>query len=159
MIDLDRERTLIRERVLGWALACPEILPKVDLGRDLELSLGPQGLDLARVQGMRCLAQALTIGLTSRLGEDVFNTEHGFDGLNALIDEPNPILARERIRIAVIRVLRQDPRVRRIIDVQLGDGRLESPIPGSRDLDIRVAFETVSGEQASVELGKAVTNV
>lgn len=79
------------------------------------------------------------------------------------------MLMRERVRVAVIQVLRRDPRVRRIVDVQLADGRLEEggAAPAlaadadqderrrrSRELSVRVAFETVSGDQAAVDLGR-----
>ena len=51
----------------------------------------------------------------------MFDTGFGFDGLNALVEETNPVIARERVRVAVIQVLRRDPRVRRIVDLQLDD--------------------------------------
>lgn len=159
MIDLNRERELLNRRVLGWSLACEFIEPGIDLGRDIRLVQTAKGLDLASVSGMDNLAQVLEIALTTRLGDDLFNVQFGFDGLNALAEETNAVLMRERIRIAVILVLRKDPRIRRIVDVKLEDGRLEEPVPGgSRQLEVRVAFETVSGEQASINLGRVVTN-
>jgi phage baseplate assembly protein W len=152
MIDAEREREILRRRLLGHGLACTPV-SSVDPGRDLELVAGQHGLDLARVSGVDNLGQALQIALTTLLGSDVFNTEFGFDGLNALVRETDPILLRERVRIAVIQVLRRDPRIRRIVDVKLGDGRLEAPVPGDRALDVRVLFETVTGDQASADLG------
>ena len=154
--DVERERRLARRRLLGWAPACTPIQPGVDLGRDISLAAGPDGLDLARVEEVDALAQSLELALTTLLGSDVFNTQFGFDGLNALVEETNPILARERIRVAVIQVLRKEPRVRRILDVKLEDGRLNRPAIGARELDVRVSFETVAGEAAVVNLGKAV---
>lgn len=159
MISIDREKEILRIKALGWAPACEEIMPGVDLGRDLRLEAGRGGLDLARVEGMEALGQALAIALTTRLGDDVFNMRFGFDGLNAMVEETNPILVRERIRIAVIQVLRKEPLVRRIVDVNLsGDGRLEAPPAGIRELEVRVAFETVAGEQVSLILGKVTQN-
>jgi phage baseplate assembly protein W len=155
--DLD----LLRKQVLGWTLACAEIIPGLDLGRDLQLSAGPAGLDLARVEGIDALSQTLAIALTTRLGEDVFNTAFGFDGLNALVEETQPVMVRERVRIGVIKVLRKEPRIRRIVDVNLtGDGRLQPPPAGDprRTLEVRVVFETSSGEQAAVVLGKVTPN-
>jgi hypothetical protein len=67
-------------------------------------------------------------------------------------------MVRERVRISVIQLLQKEPRVRRIVDVKLDDGRLDPPVPGSRELDVRVVFETVSGDQARAELGKVIPN-
>jgi hypothetical protein len=130
----------------------------VDVGRDLVLARGPTGVDLAQVQGIDNLIQVLAIALTTLRGSDLFNTDFGFDGLNAMAEEVNPVLVRERIRVGIIQLLRRDPRVRRIVDVKLGDGRLESVGAGSRQLEVRVVFETVSGDQASVNLGGVTGN-
>lgn len=152
--------TTQRERALGWSLAFEPIAPGIDLGRDLRLVAGVNGLDLARVSSLDNLSQSLSVALTTLLGDDVFNRAFGFDGLNALVEETDPVLARERVRIAVIRVLRQDNRIRRIVDVNLsGDGRLAPPPAGSRVLDVRVVFETVTGEQAAVNLGRPIPHV
>jgi hypothetical protein len=159
MADSAHELRLLRRRLLGWGLACREIMPGADLGRDLELASGDGGRDLARVEGMDNLTQDLSIALTTLLGSDVFNTRLGFDGLNALVDETDPVLARERVRIGVIQVLRNDARVRRIVDVKLAGGQLELPSAGSRQLDITVTFETVAAEQATLALGKVIPNV
>jgi phage baseplate assembly protein W len=188
MADQDRERQLARDRMLGWSPAC-EPLDQVggatggplqtltgsgDLGRDLRLALGPNGRDLARVRGLDNLGQSLAIALTTLLGSDLFNTEFGFDGLNALVEETNPLLVRERVRVSVIQVLRRDPRVRQIVDVKLQDGRLD-PTGGtqssgndpeeaarqrlSRTLGVRVAFETITADQASIALGSITPGV
>lgn len=159
MIDIEREQQLLRRRLLGWGLICKPILPGIDLGRDLRLVAGLKGLDFARVEGIENLHQDLSIALTTLLGSDIFNIEFGFDGLNALAEETNPIMLRERVRIAVIQLLRKDPRIRRIVDVKLEDGQLEIPVPGSRELNVHVVFETVSGEQARVAIGKVIPNV
>jgi phage baseplate assembly protein W len=151
------EREQVRQRLLGWSIACEPIFPGSDVGRDLVLrGGGDTPLDLARVQSIDALGQSLSLALTTALGSDVFNTSFGFDGLNALADEPDPLIARERVRISVIKLLGSDPRVRRIVDVDLGDGRLGRPPAGSRVLDVNVAFETVSLDQASVNLGRVV---
>jgi phage baseplate assembly protein W len=147
------------------------ILPGLDLGRDLVLANGPTGLDLTTVSGMDALGQALQVALTTALGSDVFNTDFGFDGVNVLVQETQPVMARERVRISVIQVLRKEPRVRSIIDLKLLDGRLEPPHAGEvvpadeplearierwRSVDVNVAFETVSGDQATISLGTVV---
>ncbi len=154
MTKLERDRELLRERALGWSPACELLEPGVDLGRDLRLVDG----DLARVSSIDNLTQSLSLALTTRLGDDLFNTEFGFDGLRALAEETNPTLVRERVRIAVISVLRKDPRVRRIVDVKLSGDRLDEVAAGGRTLDVRVLFETVSGDQVSINLGSVIPN-
>ena len=158
---VEREQQIARRRVLGWGALAAEVFPGADLGRDLVLARNAAGrLDLALVEGMDNLAQSLTVALTTRLGDDVFNVDFGFDGLNALVEETNPILVRERVRIAVIRTLKRDPRVGRIVDVKLaGEGQLEPlPAAGARTLNVRVVFETLTGETLTVDLAKGATN-
>ena len=113
--------------------------------------------DFELVEGMDNLGQALAVALTTPLGGDVFNIDFGFDGVNAIAEETTPIMVQERIRIAVITLLQKDPRVRRIVDVQLQDGRLTSPA-NVRALDIKVVFETVTGDTATLDLGKVAAN-
>lgn len=156
----ERDREQVRRRLLGWSVACPETLPGVDLGRDLALATDVGGkVDLARVEGIVNLAQSLTLALTTLLGSDVFNTDFGFDGLNALVEETNPTLVRERVRVSIIQLLRKDARVRRIVDVNLAGGGFEPVSPGSRDLDVHVVFDTVSLDQPTLKLGKVVAGV
>jgi phage baseplate assembly protein W len=166
MADVELERDAVRRRLLGWSAACPPVLPGVDHGRDLILR-GGNGtpLDLARVESIDCLGQSLSIAITTALGSDVFNTSFGFDGLNAMVDETEPVLVRERVRISVVQVLRSEPRVRRILDVNIGDERLRPPSAGSPDrepqepalargtVELAVSFETVSLDQTTIKLG------
>ncbi len=157
---VEREQQIARRRVLGWGALAAEVLPGQDLGRDLVLTRNASGrLDLAVVEGMDNLGQSLTVALTTRLGDDIFNVDFGFDGLNALVEETNPVLVRERVRIGVIRTITRDPRVARIVDVKLdNDGQLE-PLPaGSRTLNVQVVFETLTGETLTVDLAKGATN-
>lgn len=173
-MNLELEQQL-RRRILGWGLACDPIYPGLDLGRDLYMTVGANGRDFARVEAMDNLSQSLEIALTTLLGSDIFNTQFGFDGLNALVEETNPILMRERVRISIIQVLRQDPRIRRIVDLKLLDARLDPPDANAnsnlsfeerlerwRTLDVRVVFETISGDETSinlgVNLGRAIAN-
>lgn len=156
-----QQQELVRRRLLGWGLVCEETMPGVDLGRDLVLAPPDSSgaVDLAQVEGIDNLGQSLTIGLTTLLGSDVFNIDFGWDGLNALAEETNPVLVRERIRVSIVQLLRKDPRVRRITDVNLSGGGFEMPPPGSRELDVSVAFETVSQDQTTLSLGKVVAGV
>lgn len=128
----------------------------MDVGRDLVLTGGGSSdapLELARVESTDALAQSLELALTTALGSDVFDTSFGFDGVNALAEESDPLLARERVRISVIKVLQAEPRVRRILDVDLGGDRLGTPAAGLRTLDVTVVFETAASEQATIQLG------
>lgn len=173
-INIEREKELLRNRLLGRSPELEHVNPGIGLGLDLKLEKTGNGLDLAEAKGIGALSQALRVALTTRLGSDVFNTQFGFDGLNALAEETNSVLMRERIRIAVIQVLRKEPRVRRIIDVKLAGGQLEaSPAtasgaedtgavaPGagnSRELSVLVAFETINGDQTEIQLGAMGTH-
>ncbi|MBE9111415.1 hypothetical protein IQ273_18585 [Nodosilinea sp. LEGE 07298] len=164
-MNLELEQQL-RRRILGWGLASTPIYPGLDLGRDLTMEVGPNGKDLASVSAMDNLSQSLEIALTTLFGSDIFNTQFGFNGLNALVEETNPVLMRERVRISIIQVLRQDPRIRQIVDLKLLDARLDPPeanvdnnlsleerLERWRTLDVRVVFETISGDEASINLG------
>lgn len=161
----DRELQLenLRRRALGWGLACEMVDPGVDIGRDLVLADRAGRQDFAIVDGVANLGQSLQIALTTLLGSDLFNTDFGFDGLNALAQETHPVLVRERVRVSVIRTLHRDPRVRRVLDIQVGPEPMPNASPeqkkeqlsaNERILDVRVAFEVITGEQASLSLGR-----
>lgn len=150
------DRDAARRRLLGWSAACPVLAKGVDLGRDLVLRVDPVTgkRDLARVEAIDALSQSLELAFTTLKGSDVFNVGFGFDGLNALAEEENPVLARERIRVAAIAVLQREPRVRRVLDVKLGEDRLGVPRSATRMLEVRVSFETVSGDAETATLGR-----
>jgi hypothetical protein len=156
----ERERAILRRRLLGFGLLCASTQGASDLGRDLVLTPGGDGAtrDLALIEGVDNLGQALAVALTTPLTGDVFNIDFGFDGLNAIAEETVPIMVQERIRIAVITLLQKDPRVRRIVDVKLQDGRLSNPGANIRELDVNVVFETVTGDTTTLDLGKVVPN-
>jgi hypothetical protein len=151
-MDENTERTLLRRRLLGFGPAC-DLISDADVGRDLRLAPDADGaLDLAMVEGIDNLGQALAIAVTTPLGGDPFATGFGFDGLNAMAEETHPVLIRERLRVSLVQVLRRDPRVRRVVDVKLEDDRLTPATTGSRTLDVRLVFEAISGDQAAVDL-------
>lgn len=178
MINRDLERENLRRRALKCGIRSELIFPGADLQRDIMLRQGANGLDFDLVCGIDNLAQALATALTTRLGDDIFNVNFGFDGLNAIAEETNPILQKERIRVAVIQVLQREPRIRRILDVQLtGDERLGIPPPSvdasafptpdaaqaermrqSRQLDIYVWCEAVSGDETAVSVQRIAVN-
>ena len=149
------QRDQLRRRLLGRGL---RLAPVGDLGRDLELLA--DGTDLAMVQGVDNLGQALAVAVLTPLGGDVFNTAFGFDGLNALVDESSPVLQRERVRVSIVQLLQKDARVSRIVDVRLVDARLDAPTTGAaRQLDVRVVFEVTSGDQLTLSAGNAGTRL
>jgi hypothetical protein len=140
-----------RRRLLGVGVRADLISPG-DLARDLVLADTGSGVDLAQMVGIDNLCQCLAIGLTTLRGTDVFNQRFGFLGLTPLTGQTSPILAREGVRSAVAEFLASDPRVRRIVDLQV-DSPMNAPSAGSRILDINVRFEAVSGDAASVATG------
>jgi phage baseplate assembly protein W len=151
----DSQTDLLRKRLLGRGLRLVEVGP---LGRDLAMAAG--GADLAQVQGVDNLSQALAVAVLTPLGGDVFNTDFGFDGLNALVDETTPALQRERVRVSIVQLLQKDARVARVVDVRLVDGRLDAPTTGAdRVLDVRVVFEAASGDRFTLSAGNAGTRL
>jgi phage baseplate assembly protein W len=169
MDQAERERLARQDRLLGWGLAFELIFPGIDLARDVAFADGPNGRDLAVVRGLDNLTQSLAVALTTLQGSNVFDTGFGFDGLNAIAEPIEPVLIRERVRIGVIKVLQRDPRISRIVDVNLDDGRFDpadgedSPeraaLRASRRLEVQVQFETVTRDQASARLGELPANV
>jgi hypothetical protein len=168
-MDPDLEQELRRRKLLGRGLACRPVEPGLDIGRDLTLAAGPGGLDLAMVDGIDNLTQCLEVALTTVLGSDVFNTDFGFDGINALVEETDRVLVRERVRVSIIRLLGRDARVRRIVDLKLLDRRLDAPeavvdddpatrLDRWRTVEVQVGFETVAGDRALIDLGRVVPN-
>lgn len=149
---------LQRRKLLGSGLRCD---PIADLGRDLVLDRNVNGLlDLALVDGVDNLTQSLVVAVMTPLGADVFNTGFGFDGLNALTEVDSPVLQRERVRVSMVNLLRRDPRVSRVVDVKLLDGRLDAPqTSAQRRLDVRVVFETVSSDRLTLTTGPSGTGL
>ncbi|MEV0154966.1 hypothetical protein AB0H57_14635 [Micromonospora sp. NPDC050686] len=154
----ERERETARNRYLGWGLAFTETLPGIDIARDISFTTGPNGRTLDLVRGPDNVSQALAVALTTLRGANVFDAEFGFDGLNALAEDLEPVLIREQVRVAVITLLHRDPRIRRIVDVNLDDGRLgagaDPALRASRTLRVEVQFETITDDRLAVRLGE-----
>ncbi|MEH0929056.1 hypothetical protein [Micromonospora sp. CPCC 205558] len=161
----ERERQAAQRRYLGWGLAFEPTMPGVDLARDVVFDDGPNGRVLALVAGTDNVAQSLAVALTTLRGSNVFDATFGFDGLNALAEQIEPNLIREQVRIGIITLLDRDPRVRKIVDVNLDDGRLgagatgtddtaQAALRSSRTLQVQVQFETITDDRLSVHLGE-----
>ena len=165
MLNVERERDNVRRQLLGRGITCDLIYdtPYLDIGQDIRLAHSEHGLDFDFVEGLENLAQVLRITLTTPLGSDIFNIQFGFDGLNALAEESDPILTRERVRVSIIRLLQREPRIRRIIDVQFdGEGETEtidSSAAGLRHLNVYVTCEAVSGDETTTNITRLLPNV
>ncbi len=133
-------------RVFGFDLAALPTAPGIDLATDVAFAGG----DLVTVSGVDALDQGLTLAILTRLGDRIFDSGYGFDGLRALGDETNPVLVRERVRISLIATLSHDPRVRAISDVQL-----ETEV-FTRTLSVQISFTTIAGTQAVVNLNGVI---
>ncbi|MFB7477147.1 hypothetical protein [Kitasatospora sp. NPDC056184] len=107
--------------------------------------------DLATVTGPDAVLQSVRLALTTALGTDPLDPGFGFDGLRVLAEEHTPELVRARIRVAVLAVLRRDPRVRRVLDV-----RVDDPPGADRALVVGAVLETDTGAVLPVTLTTGV---
>lgn len=133
-------------RVLGKGLA----LVPTDPGEDIGLDIAFLGGGLACAWGQDALLQDLRVALCTGLGTDPLNTGFGSDAFAALAEESDVVLQRERIRVAIIRVLRADPRIRRVVEVRINGEPRPFAAERSTDLAITAVFETVMRELATV---------
>ena len=142
-------------RILGKGLALQATDPGQDIG--LDVAFGPAadgGRDLATVSGVDALVQDLRVALCTGLGADALNANFGSDAFRAMADESDPVLMRERIRIAVIRVLKADPRIRRVADVRLdGEARQTAAAAGrTTELNVTAVFETALRDISTISI-------
>ncbi len=143
---------LRQRRQLGVGIRADLVSP-ADLARDIAFANGTNGVDLALVEGTDNLNQCLAVGLTTLRGSDVFNQQFGFLGLTPLTQQSSPVLAREGLRSAVAEFLAGDPRVQRIVDLQVGNPMAAPSGTGRRTLDVHVAFEVITGDTATIGVG------
>src|SRR4051812_45784221 len=138
------ETSIRRRRLRGWGWQVAPLAPHGDLGMDLVLHETADGVRLGEVEGVDNVLQDLVVALTTRLGDVVFNTQFGFDGLNAIAEETDPLMQRERIRLSVIGVLNREPRVTRInrVEVSYGDRQ-------AREMKIDVGLTLLDGQAAT----------
>jgi hypothetical protein len=140
----------VRRRALLGVGVRADLVGPADTARDLVLRDTATGVDLDLVDGVAALGQDLAVGLTTLRGSDPFNLQFGFLGLNAMVGQTSPALAREGLRSAVVEMVAADPRVRQVVD-------LSAPTPTadrlSRRLDVTVSFEAVSGDPVTLDVG------
>jgi phage baseplate assembly protein W len=138
----------VRRRALLGVGVRADLVSTADTARDLVLRRTATGVDLDLVDGVDTLCQDLAVGLTTLQGSDPFNLQFGFRGLQPLVDQTSPVLARETLRAAVVQLVAADPRVRRVVEVSTA-----STDNSSRRLDLTVTFEAVTGDRVTVNTG------
>lgn len=153
--------TLRARRLLGWGPTFVSTGAEEDIGQDIAFAGG----DIALVSGMEALTQDLRLALCTGLGTDPLNQAFGSDAFASMAEESDPMMLRERIRVAVIRVLQSDARIRRIVEVSI-DGEARPFTGRSRErtsgagssaerttaLSVVAVFETVLGEHATIAI-------
>jgi phage baseplate assembly protein W len=145
--------------VLGWDIATGVVDATTSPGRDIAFVERGQGVrDFLVVDGIDNLGQALTLALTTVKGGDVFNVDYGFDGLLALVEENSPFMQRERIRVSVVQTVTRDPRVRRIIDLEVAPPP-ETSTGVERRLSVRLTIESQLGQSVQVTVAALGTPV
>jgi hypothetical protein len=135
-------------RVLGKGLT----LVATDPGEDIGLDIAFGGGDLACVSGQYALTQDLRVALCTGLGTDPLNTGFGSDAFAAMAEETDTLMQRERIRVAIIRVLRADPRIRRIVEVQINGEPRPFAAERTTELSITAIFETALRDFATIAI-------
>lgn len=108
--------------------------------------------DLALVSGGDNLGQDLKVALLTGAGTDVFNVGFGFDGLRVLSSDMTPQMTTEMMRLAVMKTVATDARVRRVLDVSMKETE-----PGSRKWMVRAEVQTVLGEVLELTIGDVST--
>jgi hypothetical protein len=150
-------------RAYGWGVATAPIDAGIFFSRDISFAVNTDGTrDLALVDGFAALEQDLLVALGTALGGDPLNITFGFDGIRAIADETDPLMLRERLRGAIIALLRADHRVLDVTRVLIGDevaafraGATIAPPPvGSYGmLTIEVSFRVVGGDATTLTFG------
>jgi hypothetical protein len=113
-------------------------------GYSLLLDDGDLVLDggaLREVSGAANLIQALTLRVLTPYGSDRFNTTYGLDVRQALTEPHGRRMARELLRLNLVRTLAADTRVSEVRDVIFDEGGE----PGRRIRSVEVIVETVTG--------------
>ncbi|PJR08733.1 hypothetical protein [Sinorhizobium meliloti] len=133
-------------RILGKGLA----LVATDPGEDIGLDIAFAGRDLAWVSGHDALTQDLRVALCTGLGTDPLSTGFGSDAFAAMAEETDTLMQLERIRVAIIRVLRSDPRISRIVEVRINGEPRPFAAERTTSLSITAVFETTLRDFATI---------
>ena len=150
-------------RLFGWGVASGPIDPSIFYSRDISLEAAASGTkDLALVDGFSSLEQDLMVALGTALGADPLNQGFGFEGLLVIAEETDPLIRRERLRGAIIALLRADHRVVDVTRVLIGDeitafraGQTTAPPPtgGYGVLDVEVTFRIAGAATTTLTIG------
>jgi hypothetical protein len=160
MANLQTTRAMIERRTLGWGLKVEPLGGEDYTRADIALTGG----DTQLVEGRAALLQDLRLAFCTGRGTDPLNLGFGFDGARLIAEEEDRALLRERLRAAAAIVVDADPRISRVVDVQLGGDPAVAPRPEGtsgdlvRALWITVTFDTLTGERISVDLGSLDEN-
>jgi hypothetical protein len=150
-------------RLIGWGPVTESIAGKVEQTQDIVWRNG----DLVIDGGLPTLEQDLAAAFVTGLGRDPLNPGFGFDGFDVISREPDRFILRERLRVAVVNLLKRDPRVDRVDQVLIGRDEIKAARPdeaaAKKDepeiglLQIEVAFVLRgSGEQVRFNVGSVV---
>jgi hypothetical protein len=134
-------------RFFGKGLRLTSVAPD-SLGLDLAWEVGPDGKSLAFGAGGDNLGQDLKVALLTATGTDVFNIAFGFDGLRVLTDDLSPQMVEEMLRLAVLKTVALDARIKRVLDVRIAEAE-----PGSRIWTAEIEVQTVLGDVLKLVLG------
>lgn len=124
MSDVPDEREM--RQLLGWGPATASVAGDAAMAQDLVWADG----DLVLTAGLDTLRQDIAAALVTSLGSDPLNPTFGFDGFNAIATEPDRFLLRERLRVAIVGLLRRDPRIDRVDQVLIGTAEIEAARAG-----------------------------
>lgn len=109
-------------RLAGWGPRTVSTAGDVASAQDILFVDG----DLALGEGLDALTQDLGAALCTALGADPLDLGFGFAGFEAIAQETDRVMLRERLRVAVVNVLRRDRRIERVEQVLIGRGEIEA---------------------------------
>ncbi|WP_420451180.1 hypothetical protein [Ilumatobacter sp.] len=141
------EQAEIERRYFGTGPLVENASPD-SIGIDIVFEDGPAGRELATQSGAANLAQDLKVALLTPTGNDMFNVGFGFDGLRVLSADMTPTMTTEMLRLAVLKTIALDNRIKRVLDV-----RIEETEPGSRRWMTEIEVQTVIGDVQRLVLG------
>ncbi|MEQ8766308.1 MAG: hypothetical protein RL885_20505 [Planctomycetota bacterium] len=149
------------QTLLGWGPRTVSIVASTTEIQDPYQDVMFEKGDLVLGRGLDTLRQALGAALATALGADPLNPTFGFEGLAIVADESDRFLLRERLRVAVVNVLRSDARIDGIDQVLIGRAEIdaaragESASPAPKDfglMEVEVRFR-LRGRPERLALG------
>lgn len=129
-------------QLLGWGPATESVAGDVEMAQDILWADG----DLVLTAGLEALRQDLAAALVTGLGSDPLNPTFGFDGFEAIAEEPDRFLLRERLRVAVVNLLKRDPRIDRVDQVLIGAAEIAAARAGQSRMVPATEFGVVDIE-------------